>query len=89
MDCNVVTPSSRPSSGAFLSPQFHIDLNEPRPRLGDSLKNVPLKKRIISRINSNKFVLTITLFLSGTFFKDSRNLYPTGGVIEGVKMANS
>ena len=45
----------------------------------DSLKHVPLKKRVISRIDSNKLALTITLFLSGTFFKDSRNLYPRRG----------
>ena len=34
--------------------------------LRDSLKNVPLKKRMISRINSNILVLTIPLCLSGT-----------------------
>ena len=35
---------------------------------------------MISRINSNKLVLiTITLFLSGIFFKDSPNLYPRRG----------
>ena len=31
---------------------------------------------MISRINSSKLILTITLLLSGTFFKDSHNLYP-------------
>ena len=30
---------------------------------------------MIIKINSNKLVLTVTLFLSGTFFKDSHNLH--------------
>ena len=34
---------------------------------------------MISRINLNKLVLTITLFLRGIFFKDSCNLYPRRG----------
>ena len=45
----------------------------------DSLKNVPLKKRVIVRTNLFESILEITHFLSGTFFKESRNLYPRRG----------
>ena len=45
----------------------------------ESLKNVPLKKRVIVRTNLFELILEITLFLSGTFFKESCNLYPRRG----------
>ena len=45
----------------------------------DSLKNVPLKKRVIVRTNLFESILEITLLLSGTFFKESHNLYPRRG----------
>ena len=45
----------------------------------ESLKNVPLKKRVIVRTNLFEMILEITLFLSGTFCRESRNLYPRRG----------
>ena len=45
----------------------------------ESLKNVPLKKRVIVRTNLFEFILEITLFLSAAFFRESGNLYPRRG----------
>ena len=44
------------------------------------MKNVQLKKRVIVRPHLFESILEITHFLSGTFFKDSRNLYPRHGL---------
>ena len=45
----------------------------------ESLKNVPLKKRVIVRTNLFELILEITLFINGTIFGESRNLYPRRG----------
>ena len=43
------------------------------------MKNVPLKNRVIVRINLFELILEITLFLSGSFLRESRNLYRRHG----------
>ena len=42
-------------------------------------EKVPLKKIVIVKTNLFELILEITLFLNGTYFRESCNLYPRRG----------